>query len=200
MRIGLALVAVGMLAVLAACGGGSATPPPAPKPSVPTMVDEPINLTGPATRPCTMLRPDQLAQFHIVTPGTMSPGPLNTSSGTPVCTWQPSQDSEPVYAAAVDRHSGGLDALYRRRAHLPVFQPFTESGYPGVNTATSTNVLAHGQCTVQIEVSQNGASAGVLLDAAVTVRDPQAPDYTDPCPDAQSFAAAIIANSQGQQP
>jgi hypothetical protein len=193
MRVGLALVAVGMLAALTACGSGSATPPPAP--SVPTMVDEPINLTGLATKPCAMLRPDQLAQFRIVAPGTMSPAPLSTSAGTPVCTWQPAQDSEPVYAAAVDRRSGGLDALYRRRTHLPVFQPFTESGYPGVNTATSTNVLAHGQCTVQIEVS-----SGVLLDAAVTVRDSQTPDYTDPCPDAQSFAAAIIANSQGQQP
>jgi hypothetical protein len=195
MRIGWALVAAAALAGLAACGGNSATPPPKPTPSVPTMVDEPINLTGIAGTPCTMLRSDQLAQFHIVAPGTASAGPLSTAAGAPVCTWQPSRNTEPVYAAAVDRHSGGLDALYHRRASLPVFQPFAESGYPGVNTATSKNVLAHGRCTVQIEVA-----AGVLLDAAVTVRDTQATDYADPCPDAQSFAAAIVANSQGQQP
>ena len=195
MRIGLVALACCALVVLAACGSGSATLPPKPTPAVPTMVDEPIDLTGLAGKPCTMLRPDQLAQFHIVAPGTMSQAPLSTSAGTPVCTWQPVQSAEPVYAAAVDRHSGGLDALYRRRAGLPVFEPFAESGYPGVNTATSENALAQGRCTVQVEVA-----SGVLLDAAVTVRDPQAPDYTDPCSDAQSFAAAIIANSQGQQP
>jgi hypothetical protein len=194
MRIGPAVLACCALAALAACGG-SATPTPKPTPSVPTMVDDPIDLRGIAGKPCTMLRPDQLAEFHIVAPGTPSTAPLSTAAGTPVCTWQPSLSSEPLYAAAVDLHSGGLDALYRRRASLPVFQPFAESGYPGVNTATGRNVLAHGQCTVQIEVA-----GSVLLDAAVTVRDPQAPDYTDPCSDAQSFAAAIIANSQGQQP
>lgn len=195
MRIGLTLVAVATLAVLAACGGNSATPPPKPTPSVPTMVDDPINLTAVAAKPCTWLRPDQLAQFHIVAPGTPSAGPLRPANGTPVCTWQPMQSTEPVYAAAVDIHSGGLDALYRHRASLPVFQPFAESGYPGVNTPASKDAQAHGQCTVQIEVAN-----GVLLDAAATVRDPQAADYTDPCQDAQSFAAAIIANSQGQQP
>jgi hypothetical protein len=196
MRVGLALVAMAALAALAACGGNSATPPPRPTtPSVPTMVDEPINLTGVADKPCTMLRPDQLAQFHILAPGTAGAGPLSTAAGAPVCTWQPSLNTEAVYAAGVDQHSGGLAALYKRRASLPVFQPFSESGYPGVNTATSKNVLAHGRCTVQIEVA-----SGVLLDAAVTVRDTQAADYTDPCSDAQSFAAAIIANSQGQQP
>ncbi len=193
-RIGLTLVACCALAALTACGG-SAAPPPKPAPSVPTMVDDPIDLSGIAGKPCTMLRADQLAQFHIVAAGTTSTSPLSTSAGSPVCTWQPSRNTEPVYAAGVDQHSGGLDALYRRRASLPVFQPFAESGYPGVNTATSTNVLAHGRCTVQIEVAE-----GVLLDVAVTVRDSQAPDYTDPCQDAQSFAAAIIANSQGQQP
>lgn len=196
MRIGPALVAMCVLAAaLTACGGGSAAPPSRPTPSVPTMVDEPINLAGVAAKPCAMLRPDQLAQFHIVAPGTVGSTPLSTSAGAPVCTWQPAQRTEGIYAAGVDLRSGGLDALYRRRASLPVFQPFTESGYPGVNTATGTDVLAHGRCTVQVEVA-----AGVLLDAAVTVRDPQAPDYTDPCPDAQSFAAAIIANAQGQQP
>ncbi|HEY4021228.1 MAG TPA: DUF3558 family protein [Pseudonocardiaceae bacterium] len=193
--VGLALVTLAALVALAACSGNSATPPPKPTPSVPTMVDDPINLNNIAGKPCTMLRPDQLAQFHILAPGTTGAGPLSTAAGVPVCTWQPSQHTEPVYAAAVDRHSGGLDALYKRRASLPVFQPFAESGYPGVNTATSKNALASGRCTVQIEVA-----AGVLLDAAVTVRDTQAPDYTDPCSDAQSFAAAIIANSQGQQP
>jgi hypothetical protein len=64
------------------------------------------------------------------------------------------------------------------------------SGYPGVGTATGA-----GRCTVQIEVAK-----AVLLDAAVTVRDTEAADYADPCSDAQSFAAAIIGNSQGQQP
>jgi hypothetical protein len=195
MRIGLALVAVAALAALAACGGNSATPPPKPTPSVPTMVDDPINLTRGAAKPCTMLRPDQLAQFHIVAPGTPSASTLSPAKGTPSCTWQPMRSTEPGYAAAVDTRSGGLGALYKHRAGLPVFQPFAESGYPGVNTPASKDALAHGHCTVQIEVAN-----GVLLDAGVTVRDPQAADYTDPCQDAQSFAAAIIANSQGQQP
>ena len=195
MRIGLALVAVAALAGIAACSSNSAPPPAKPTPSVPTMVDDPIDLSGVAAKPCTMLRPDQLAQFHILAPGTPGTAPLSTAAGTPICAWSPSLNTEPLYAAGVDLHSGGLDALYKRRASLPVFQPFAESGYPGVNTATSKNALAQGQCTVQIEVSP-----GVLLDAAVTVRDTQAADYTDPCPDAQSFAAAIIANSQGQQP
>lgn len=188
MRIGLALVAVAALTALTAltaCGGNSAPKPAAP--SVPTMAADPIDLSGLAAEPCTMLRPDQLAQFHILAPGTTGTGPLASASGTPICTWQPSRSSEPVYAAAVDPRSGGLDALYRRHVR---FTPFTVSGYPGVDT-----VNGRGRCTVQIEVAKD-----VLLDAAVTVRDAEAADYGDPCSDAQSFAAAIIGNSQGQQP
>lgn len=192
MRIGLALVAaMAALTALAACGGG-----PAPNsaqnstPSVPTMAADPIDLSTLAATPCAMPRPDQLAQFHILESGSTGPAPLSSASGTPVCTWQPSRGSEPVYAAAVDLRSGGLDALYRRRATLPTFEPFTVSGYPGVDTAR-----APGRCTVQIEVA-----TGTLLDAAVTVRDTESADYGDPCSDAQSFAAAIIANAQGRQP
>ncbi|HEX4226260.1 MAG TPA: DUF3558 family protein, partial [Pseudonocardiaceae bacterium] len=122
MRVGLALVAMAAVAALAACSGNSATPPPTPTTaSVPMMVDEPINLTGVAGKPCTMLRPDQLAQFHILAPGTAGAGPLSTAEGAPVCTWQPAQSTEPVYAAGVDQHSGNLAALYQRRASLPVF-------------------------------------------------------------------------------
>jgi len=195
-RVGLLLAGVVSVVALAACTGNSgAAPPPSAKPTVPTMVDDPVNMSGIAGKPCTMLRADQLAQFHIVAQGVQTAGPVSTGAASPICGWQPVNNTEPIYRAGVDLHSGGLDALYRRRSSLPVFQPFSESGYPGVNTANSPTVLAHGQCTVQIEVS-----AGVLLDADVTVRNTQAPDYTDPCSDAQSFAAAIIANSQGQQP
>lgn len=188
MRIRLALVAVAAVAALAGCSGNPASPPP--KSSVPSMSADPINLAGIAGKPCTLLRPDQLAQFHVLTPGTTGTGPLTSASGTPICTWQPSQGSEPAYAAAVDLHSGGLTALYRRRASLARFVPFTVSGYPGADTAVGA-----GHCTVQIAVAD-----GTLLDAAVTVRDAEAADYGDPCSDAQSFAAAIIGNSQGQQP
>jgi hypothetical protein len=177
MRIGLALGAVAGLAALAACSG---SPPPQPVSTVPTMAADPIDLSPLAAKPCTLLRPDQLAQFHIVAPGSTGTGPLSGASGRPICTWQPAQDSEPVYAAAVDQRSGAR--------HAPA--TFTVSGYPGVEAVTGA-----GRCTVQIEVAK-----GVLLDAAVTVRDTEAPDYTDPCSDARSFAAAIIGNSQGQQP
>ncbi|HEX3781866.1 MAG TPA: DUF3558 domain-containing protein [Pseudonocardiaceae bacterium] len=201
MRIRTGLLLAGLVSVVAltACTGNSgAAPKPSSPPTattVPTMVDDPIDLSRIAAKPCTMLRPDQLAQFHIVTPGTTGTNPISTGAAGVTCAWQPVQNTEPTYQAGVDLHSGGLPALYRRRSSLPVFQPFSESGYPGVDTATSASVLAHGRCTVQIEVA-----AGVLLDASVTVRDTQAADYPDPCSDAQSFAAATIANSQGQQP
>ena len=67
MRIGLALGAVAVLAALAACGS---SPSPHSAPTGSTMAADPIDLTALAATPCTMLRPDQLAQFHILAPGS----------------------------------------------------------------------------------------------------------------------------------
>lgn len=184
------LLVVGAGAAVAACTSGPGSPPPAPSRLSPPITGDPLNLSRAATAPCGLLRPDQLAQYHLGAPGTAT-----TVGGVPACAWSPAGSAGPSYQADVDLHSGGLEALYRRRATFPVFAPTKVSEYPAVHTAPDTAAQKHGRCTVQVKVAE-----GTLLTVTVTVPASQALDYTDPCPDADQFAASAIANAEGAAP
>lgn len=180
----------GLLASIAvtACGaGGSSSPPTTGAPSISA---DPIDLSAYVNKPCAMLRADQLAQYHLSPPGAT----IGTGPG-PACQWTPTLRALPGYTARADLHSGGLTALYARRASMPVFQPTPVSLFPAVNTASSLAATQHGQCTAEVGVAQ-----GSLLVVDVTVPDASSLDYADPCSDADAFAAAIIANAEGQVP
>ncbi len=114
---------LGMAVALAGCTSGPSGPakPARPSPAIP---GDPLDLSKAAARPCTMLRPDQLAQFRLTSPGTTT----SIASG-PACAWTPTVTGFPSYLAGVDLHSGGLEALYHKRASLPVFQPTKISEY-----------------------------------------------------------------------
>jgi hypothetical protein len=137
-----------------------------------------------------MLRPDQLAQYHLAVPGVVT----SIASG-PACAWTPTVTGLPSYLAGVDLHSGGLEALYHKRASLPVFQPTKISQYPAVHTATTTSEVHHGRCTTQVGVAND-----TLLIVTVTVPSTQTFDYADPCPVADDLTAAILANTKGAAP
>jgi hypothetical protein len=184
-----ALLAAGLLGIgtMTACGSGAT---PTPNTSAPTITADPLNMSRYVSGPCAMLRADQLAQYHLVAPGMTS----SDGSGA-ACRWTAAPTTLPSYTGRADPRSGGLTALYARRPSIPVFRPTMISNYPAVNTANSADVTQHGQCTVQV-----GVAPGTLLVVDVTVPAVQALDYTDPCPDANALAAAIIANSVGQVP
>lgn len=172
---------------VAGCSGG---PAPAPAPAsagVPSIVGDPLDLSRAATDPCALLRPDQLAQYHLRTPGTPAAGPV------PGCGWSPVAAGLPDYRAAVDLRSGGLAALYRHRP--PAFAATTVSEYPAVHTAATPADLRRGHCVVEV-----GVAGDTLLVAEVRVVDPASLDYPDPCPAADAFAATIIANAEGHAP
>ncbi|HEY3608590.1 MAG TPA: DUF3558 domain-containing protein [Pseudonocardiaceae bacterium] len=180
---------LGVAVALAGCTSGPSGPAKPARLS-PAIGANPLDMSKAAARPCTMLRPDQLAQFHLTSPGTTT----SIASG-PACAWTPTVSGLPSYLAGVDLHSGGLEALYHRRASLPVFQPTKVSEYPAVHTATTTSALHHGQCTTQVGVAND-----TLLIVSVTVPSSQPLDYTDPCPSADDLAAAILANTEGAAP
>lgn len=179
-----AISAAGLLA--AACTSGSGSGAPASTPAVPSMTADPLDMTKAAGQPCGLLRADQLAQYHLVTPGT----PAGTD-----CVWTPTAAALPGYRAGVDQTSGGLAGLYGKRARMPVFQPTKVGDYPAVNTASSAAAQRQGQCTVEV-----GVAADTLIIATVTVPPADTVDYSDPCPDADQFAESIVANAEGAVP
>jgi hypothetical protein len=193
-RLLLAVLALGMLAACAACDSSTGSTPP-PAPAVPTIAGDPLDMTHAAGQPCALARPDQLAQYHLTANGTALELPSTPGHTTPSCGWIPTTTALPSYQAGVDTTSGGLAALYHHRTQIPVFQPTSVSEYPAIHTAASTTALTHGQCTVDVGVAND-----TLLIVRVTVPNPAALDYPDPCPDADSFAATVIANSEGQAP
>lgn len=175
------------IATVTACGSGNSG---TPKASAPTIAADPLDMSRYASTPCAMLRADQLAQYHLVAPGTVGAD----GSGS-ACRWTAALTILPSYTGRADLRSGGLTALYARRPSMPVFRPTMISNYPAVNTASSVDATQRGQCTAQV-----GVAPGTLLVVDVTVAVAQALDYTDPCPDANALAATIIANSVGQVP
>ena len=175
---------LGLGVLLGACTSGQHSQP-TPTTTVPTIAGDPLDMSQVSTRPCALLRPDQLAQYHLTVPGTMI-----TITGVPGCAWTPQAADLPSYQAGVDLHSGGLAALYRRRASMPIFQPTSVSEYPAVHTA-----IGRGRCTVQVGVAND-----TLVIVNVAVPNTQSPDYTDPCDDADTFAADIIADGEGTAP
>ncbi|HWE91329.1 MAG TPA: DUF3558 family protein [Pseudonocardiaceae bacterium] len=184
-------LAAALLSVIAvaACGsGGSGSSPATTGP--PSISADPIDLSPFVGKPCTMLRADQLAQYRLSPPGTT----VSSGSG-PACRWTPTLSTLPGYTARADLRSGGLTALYARRASMPVFQPTPVSLFPAVNTASSAAAIKHGQCTAEVGVAQNS-----VLVVDVTVPDATSLDYADPCSDADAVAAAIIADAEGQVP
>lgn len=188
----IAVVVAGCLCLGGVLGACTSSPQSPPKPSrlSPPIPDNPLDLSKGVTQPCAQLmRPDQLAQYHLTVPGTMTTIPSGAA-----CAWTPAGAASPSYTAGVDMHSGGLEALYHKRSTMSVFQPTTVSEYPAVHTAASPAALGQGKCTVDV-----GVASDTLLIVSVTV-PAQSLDYATPCDDADAFAADVIANSQGAQP
>lgn len=183
-----AAACLGVGGVLGACTSGPASPPKPTRLS-PPIPGNPLDFSKSVTRPCALLRPDQLAQYHLGAQGTMT-----SISGVPACAWSPASAGLAAYQAGVDMRSGGIEALYHRRSAMPVFQPATVSEYPAVHTAVTATALRQGRCTVDVGVADD-----TLLVVDVTVPS-QALDYGTPCDDADAFAADAIANAQGAQP
>jgi hypothetical protein len=184
------------LGALAACGSGAGTTPPRPAtPAIPTITGDPLNMTHAAGEPCTLARPDQLAQYRLVVNGVPTNLPSTPGHTVAGCGWTPTTPGLPGYQAGVDITSGGIATLYNQRSRLAVFQPTSVSEYPAVHTAANPTALMHGQCTVDVGVAND-----TLLVVRVTVPNPASLDYSDPCPDADSFAATVIANAEGKAP
>jgi hypothetical protein len=177
------LVAVAGLVALAGCSSGSSSSPPSDT-GAPAIGGDPLDMTGQAAQPCRLLTADQLAQYHLGSPGHLVAN---------ACVWTATVAGLPSYTARIDLTSGGLTGLYRERSRLAVFQPTVVGEYPAVRTAASRAALTAGQCTIEVGVAND-----TLIIARITVPKADTPDYTDPCDPLAEFTADIVANGQGR--
>jgi uncharacterized protein DUF3558 len=179
-RIGLGLTAC--LVVLAGCARPEALSVAAPDPSSPAklapQIPLPLDISSYADAPCTLLKP-----------GTPVAGDMAT--GVPdgaTCTWKAKTPLQPQITVTVDLKSGGLEALYRKRARLPYFEPTDIAGYPAVHTDTDRSVPDQGQCTVNV-----GMNEVTMITVTSTIADQRSLNYQVPCPDTDVFATALVS-------
>jgi hypothetical protein len=181
-RIGLRLlrfVALGCLVVVSACTASQAGSPGSggsSRLSPPILV--PLDMSRFVSAPCTVLK-DTQPIAHDVAPGVPSG---NT------CKWVGNKFQYPTYTVIVDMTSGGLEALYKRRAQLRYFEPTTITGFPAVFTDTDRPVANQGRCTLTVGVADDS-----VITVTSTLTDPKSSAYSAPCTDADSFAHAVIA-------
>lgn len=173
-----------LLAVLLGVAGCSSAPTPPPRLS-PPLPDAPLDLTQFTTKPCDLMTHDQLVTFFVSSPGTTA-----TAGGKTACTWIPRDTKALSYVASVDTTSGGLEALYHRRAAVPGFAPVSVHHYPGIHRDNGD-----GHCTVE-----TGVANDTLLSVTVTATDPKLDAYSDPCYEADRFAGSMIAYQANRAP
>lgn len=173
-----------LLALLLGAAGCSSAPPPPPRLS-PPLPDAPLDLTRFTAKPCDLMTHDQLVMFFVNSQGTAAP-----AAGKTACTWIPHDTNALTYVASVDTASGGLEALYRRRATVPGFAPVFVHSYPGIHRDDRD-----GQCTVE-----TGVADDTLLNVTVAATDPKLDAYSDPCYEADRFAGIMIAYQANRAP
>lgn len=171
MRVAASVLTAG--AVLSILVGCSADPPAGPQRLSPPIPGDPIDLSEFAAAPCGLMNPQQLAHFYVTTPGTVT---------LPSCTWTPSDTRGLTYQASVDLTSGGIEALYQRRATVPGFDPTDVHSYPGAHLDTRT-----GHCSVYVGVAND-----TVLTVTIDATDPKLDAHADPCGEADRFAGTLI--------
>lgn len=173
-----------LLALLLGVAGCSSAPPPPPRLS-PPLPDAPLDLTQFTTKPCDLMTSHQLTMFFVSNQGTASP-----VAGKTTCTWIPHDTKALTYVASVDTTSGGIEALYHRRAAVANFAPVFVHSYPGVHRDDHD-----GHCTVE-----TGVADDTLLNVTVTATDPKLEAYGDPCYEADRFAGIMVAYQANRAP
>jgi hypothetical protein len=180
LRIGLGLVAC--LTVLCGCGQPQALTVTAPEGNSPAKLAPQIPLqldvSSYASAPCTLLKPGVPVAKELAE---------GVSDGA-TCTWHAKTAYQPQMTVTVDLTSGGLEALYRKRARVPFFEPTDIAGYPSVHVDTERSVPDQGQCTVSVGVSENA-----LITVTSMIADPKTLNYPVPCPDTDVFATALVS-------
>ena len=167
------------LVLLAGCGSTSTSGTPSTA-AAPSIGGDPLDMTRQAAAPCGLLTADELAQYHLSSPGQVTGD---------ACAWTPTTALLPGYSASVDLNSGGLAGLYRKRSGMAVFQPTRVGEYPGVNTGSQVA----GHCTVEVGVANDTL---VVVNTVVPRADQN--DYPDPCYQLDEFALVIVGNGQGR--
>lgn len=186
-RSQLCTVATLVIAALASAVGGCSTQPATPL--APPIPGEQLDVTSYTTKPCELLRTDRVARHHLNTPGTVV-----SHDGGLDCRWDATTRENPTITAGANT-TLALEQLYQRRAQFSSFQPTEIAHYPAVDTTTDPRGPAGGNCTVQVGV---GDRSTVQVTAAFgpTVDNRS----TDPCPDANDLAVAIIGQLRAGTP
>jgi hypothetical protein len=163
-------LAAAVLGLLAGCSSG---PPP-------SVTLDPVDISGYATAPCTLLTPDRAQRRHLQPPGTVVGG------AEPGCRWNPTEQKYPSITADPDT-SGGLAALHR--GDYTYFVPSKIAGYPAVTTASGPGAPHTGHCSVRVGVSPH-SRIDVTADYPAVTHDNLF--SADPCADATTMATEIV--------
>jgi len=92
----------------------------------------------------------------------------------PACEFRP-DDFNRVFFGTTIQTSDVLEGRYQQRETLELFEPTEVAGYPGVFW-DSADLWSFGSCGLTV-----GAGASRALDVLVAAREPQSPEYADPC-------------------
>jgi hypothetical protein len=184
----IALGAVACLFMLSACGERPQAIGPASTPSAARLspeITKPVEVSRFVAAPCSMIKPTQPIARDLL------PGVASENS----CTWPARTPQQPEITVTVTRTSGGLEALYRRRDQLPLFEPVEIAGFPAVHIDAEHSVANRGRCTVGVGVADDA-----VITVTATIADPKTLNYPVPCADADLLATSIITGMTGGSP
>ncbi|WP_189062047.1 DUF3558 domain-containing protein [Longimycelium tulufanense] len=142
--------------------------------------------------PCTLLRPEQVAQF-----GEHKPPESEEALTGPSCRWAPESSLKTGtpgirLTVTINTKSGGLEGIYQRRDKFGHFQETVIARYPGVHALDWREAPANGDCDTLL-----GVGEGRLVDVSVSVRDKNHPDYATACKVSDRAAGMVIENLKG---
>ncbi|MFB9429315.1 DUF3558 domain-containing protein [Streptoalloteichus tenebrarius] len=137
------------------------------------------------TKPCELLKPEQVASLTKPDP----PKSGNDALG-PNCTWHGSDAiRDTTVSVSLNVSTGeGLEGAYRRRSKFAQFDEFRVAGYPGVHANESEKAEGMGNCGSMVGVSDSTA-----LFFIVHVKKGN-PDYSTSCRVNEKVAEMVIQN------
>lgn len=151
-------------------------------------IDQPaLDLEPFLDRPCAILTPEQAAEWTVSNPERV---PDERTYTGPACAFDPDDFNRVYFGITIDT-SDTLEVLYQQRETLGLFEPTEVAGYPGVFWDTA-DLRSHGGCALAVAVGP-----GRVLNVVVSARDPQSPEYTDPCPVAVRIMEQMIETIKG---
>lgn len=188
------LLGASLLALTACTGGDPANGTPAPTSSPPAStglqggappVPSPLNPAAIEAAPCSAITPEQVASLGLPQKSTE---PHTDENGS--CTWRFATGGKPSSFSGSLVKGVGLQSLYMRNQSggLPLFEPFTASGYPAAVYYATAN-RPPGECAL---------TAALRDDLGYTISVSVDPPLGDGCELGKKVAGFVVEYLKGK--